>query len=194
MISIRRIRLGEGQLFKDLRLAALTESPNAFSSTYESAVERSWESWRDQADGSASGNDRCTLIAFAGGTPVGLGAVYRDGPQADEGELLQFWVRPDWRNHGVGRKLLEALLRWCEENGIVRVRASVTAGNDRAARFYTRYRFALLASANGDGSGCSVLVRTIEGHRAHTANQRVRPVRNGQASPDGRGRCRQVTG
>jgi GNAT superfamily N-acetyltransferase len=167
MILVRRIRLGEGQLFKDLRLAALTESPNAFSSTYESAVERSWESWRDQADGSASGNDRCTLIAFAGGTPVGLGAVYRDGPQADEGELLQFWVRPDWRRRGVGRELLEALLRWCEENGILRVRATVTAGNDRAARFYKGHGFASVTGRAGEATRGTVLVRNIGNAQAH---------------------------
>ncbi len=140
-ISVRRIQPGEGELFRDLRLAALRESPHAFSFTYESAVERSPESWRDQADSSATGTERCTLIAFAGGRPVGLGAAYRDGPESGEAELVQFWVRPEWRNRGAGRALLEALVSWCGESGVRRVRARVTAGNDRAARFYERQGF-----------------------------------------------------
>lgn len=161
MISVRRIRVGEAQLFKDLRLAALKESPHAFSSTYESAVERSWESWRDQADSSAAGTQRCTLIAFADGRPVGLGAAYRDCPAADEGELLQFWVRPGWRRRGVGRELLEALVHWCEEGGVRRVRARVAAGNERAVRFYEGQGFERVEG--GDAMGGRVLVRGMEG-------------------------------
>jgi GNAT superfamily N-acetyltransferase len=108
MISVRRIRAGEGQIFRDLRLTALKESPAAFSSTYASAVGRRWESWRDQADSASSGTERCTFIAFADRTPVGIASAYRDSAEADEREVLQFWVNPDWRSRGVGRELLEA--------------------------------------------------------------------------------------
>jgi ribosomal protein S18 acetylase RimI-like enzyme len=157
MISVRRIRVGEAQLFKDLRLAALKESPQAFSSTYESAVERSAESWRDQADSTTAGSERCTCIAFADGTPVGLGAVYRDDPEANEGELLQFWVHPDWRRRGVGREILAALVRWCEESGVRQVRATVKAGNEEAVGFYEGQGFAPAAPeaahAAGDWTG-----------------------------------------
>ena len=62
-IPVRRIQPGEWRLFRDLRLAALQESPQAFSSVYASALERSEESWRDQADATAAGAERCTCIA-----------------------------------------------------------------------------------------------------------------------------------
>ena len=64
MIEIRRIRLGEGDLFKQMRLTSLRESPHAFSSTYESALNRTAESWSEQADSTAQGSDRSTFIAF----------------------------------------------------------------------------------------------------------------------------------
>jgi hypothetical protein len=50
MITIRRIRPGEGRLFREMRLKSLEESPSAFSTTFQYAVERTLESWREQAD------------------------------------------------------------------------------------------------------------------------------------------------
>jgi ribosomal protein S18 acetylase RimI-like enzyme len=167
MISVRRIRSGEAQLFKDLRLAALKESPLAFSSTYESAVERSWESWRDQADGTAAGVERCTLIAFADGTPVGIASVYRDSAETDEGELLQFWVRPNWRSRGIGRALLEALVQWGAESGVRWLWAGVAAGNDRAVRFYERQGFAPMPSLSQCVAGGTMLIRRVGADQAH---------------------------
>jgi ribosomal protein S18 acetylase RimI-like enzyme len=159
MISIRRIRPGEGLLFKQLRLAALKESPSAFSSTYESAVNRSRESWFEQADSTAIGTDRCTFLAFADESPVGIAAIYRDKAKKEEGEILQVWVAPDFRGSGVARELLDTALRWCAENGIRRVWATITRGNDRALKFYRKYGFA--HSTGCDAFGNLILVRSI---------------------------------
>jgi hypothetical protein len=75
MISVRRIQIGEGDLFKRIRLASLRESPSAFASTYESALNRSSESWSEQADSTAQGSDRSTFIAFSGDSPIGIAAL-----------------------------------------------------------------------------------------------------------------------
>jgi ribosomal protein S18 acetylase RimI-like enzyme len=159
MISIRRIRPGEGLLFKDLRLAALKESPSAFSSTYGSAIHRSRESWSEQADSTATGTDRCTFLAFADESPMGIAAIYRDKRKQEEGEILQVWVAPDYRGSGAARELLDTVLRWCAENGIRRVSATITRGNDRALKFYRKYGFA--PSTGCDALGGLVLVRSI---------------------------------
>jgi hypothetical protein len=89
MIEIRRIRLGEGDLFKQLRLTSLRESPHAFTSSYESALKRSSESWAEQADSTALGSNRATFIAFSGDSPIGIAAFYRDKERMDVGEVLQ---------------------------------------------------------------------------------------------------------
>ena len=39
-MEIRRIRVGEGALLREVRLNALKESPQAFGSRYEDAVKR----------------------------------------------------------------------------------------------------------------------------------------------------------
>lgn len=76
MISVRRIQLGESELFKQMRLTSLHESPSAFASTYESAPQRSPESWCQQADSTAQRSDRSTFIAFSGNSPIGIAALY----------------------------------------------------------------------------------------------------------------------
>ncbi len=175
MISIRRVRPGEGKLFKELRLASLKESPSAFSSTYESAINRSWESWCEQSDSTATGTDRCTFLAFSDESPVGIAAVYRDKDKKEEGELLQVWVSPDFRGGPLASKLLGAVLRWCDENGIRRVLARVTRVNDRALKFYRKYGFESADSAPCDGAGNLVFVRTARAkHTRQSDRQKER--------------------
>ncbi|MGC4013531.1 MAG: GNAT family N-acetyltransferase [Luteolibacter sp.] len=129
-------------MYRKVRLEALRESPEAFATTYESALGRTPESWAAQADGSASGPDRATFIVLEGEAVAGLAALYRDEKIAEEGELIQVWVAPGLRGHGTAEKLMDGVLEWAGENGFARVKAEVTGANGRALRFYERYGFA----------------------------------------------------
>ena len=106
MILVRRIQIGEGELFKLMRLTALYESPSAFASTYEAALRHSPESWSEQADSTARGSDRATFIAFSDDSPIGIAALYRT-EENDVGELLQMWVSPEYRGKRVARNLMD---------------------------------------------------------------------------------------
>jgi hypothetical protein len=97
MLAIRRLQVGEAELFKQIRLTALQDAPYAFPTTYEAALQRSAESWRKQAERTAQGTDRATLIAFFEELPIGLAALYRRDDNADVGELLQVWVSAKYR-------------------------------------------------------------------------------------------------
>jgi hypothetical protein len=50
MITIRRLQSDEVDLFKQIRLSSLQDAPYAFSSTYDSALQRSNDSWRERAE------------------------------------------------------------------------------------------------------------------------------------------------
>lgn len=141
MISIRRIQIGESELFRQMRLNALRESPSAFTSTYESALNRSSESWNEQADNTAEGSDRATFIAFSGDSPIGIAALYRDKERIDTGEILQVWVSPEHRGKGVALHLLHSVFQWARNNGFRTVLATITQGNARALRFYQKCGF-----------------------------------------------------
>lgn len=163
MLSVRRIKIGEAELFKQVRLASLQEAPYAFSSTYESALQRSPQSWADQADGSARGADRATFIAFAGDVPVGIAALYRQVDTPATGEMLQVWVAPEYRSSGTAAALLDALFQWAGANGFQTVVATITQGNGRALKFYQKYGFKLAEGTSPAGPDDTLLVKPVAG-------------------------------
>jgi ribosomal protein S18 acetylase RimI-like enzyme len=162
MILVRRIQIGEGDLLKRIRLTSLRESPAAFVSTYESALNRTSESWSQQADSTAQGSDRATFIAFSGDSPIGIAALYRDKGTIDMGEVFQVWVSPEYRSKGVAADIMDTVFRWAGENGFRAIRATISKGNERALRFYRKYGFNVLDGASLEGPD-PVLIKEVEG-------------------------------
>lgn len=138
--TIRRLNEGEADLYRAVRLESLRESPGAFATTYESALQRDDESWRAQADASSSGSDRATFVVLTE-RPVGLGAIYRDLDRPKEGELIQVWVSPESRGSEVAADLMAALFQWAASAGFETIRAEITPNNPRALRFYEKHGF-----------------------------------------------------
>jgi GNAT superfamily N-acetyltransferase len=163
MITIRRIRNGEADLFRQIRLASLKDAPYAFSSTYESALRRSPESWREQAEKTAAGPDRATFLAFDGDSPIGIAALYRLPSPAGAGEVIQVWVESFYRRRRVGWKLMDAVFAWAGENGFRTVAAKIMIGNDGALRFYRKLGFSNPEVGPRNGDGEIALVRNVGG-------------------------------
>lgn len=153
----RRLNPGEGQLYRAVRLEALRESPESFSSRYEDAVARSDQSWADQADSSAAGSNRATFVAI-GDQPVGLAALYRDENDPDVGELIQMWVAPEVRGGSLATELLQEVFQWASSNHISAVKAEVMTSNARALRFYEKFGFSL---ASDNHTASSVLLKKM---------------------------------
>jgi RimJ/RimL family protein N-acetyltransferase len=158
LITIRRILPGEADLFKQMRLRSLQEAPYAFPATYEAALQRSLESWREQAERTALGSDRATFIAFSDDIPVGMAALYRREENVEAGELLQVWVSPEYRGTRLAWDLMDVIFQWAGENHFHSVIAGVTKANARAVRFYTRYGFSMLEETS---TGC-YLVKEVQ--------------------------------
>ncbi len=162
MITIRRIQLGEADLFKRLRLTALQDAPYAFSATYDAALQRSAESWREQADRTAQGSDRTTFIAFANDEPIGMAALYRLEDKGDAGELLQVWVTSEYRGTSVARNLMDAIFQWASENHFRTIIAGVANVNSRALKFYANYGFSVIESSSPNDAGGVYLAKEVQ--------------------------------
>jgi ribosomal protein S18 acetylase RimI-like enzyme len=162
VITIRRLQPGEVNLFRQLRLTALQDAPYAFPTTYETALERSDGSWREQAEHTAQGSDRATFIAFSDELPIGMAALYREKDKADVGELLQVWLRPEFRGTRVVWSLMDEIFKWAGENNFRSIIAGVTKGNARAVQFYTNYGFSIINEATPSDSGSVYLVKEVK--------------------------------
>jgi RimJ/RimL family protein N-acetyltransferase len=162
VITIRRLKIGEVDLFKQLRLTSLQDAPYAFPSTYDDALQRSAESWREQAERTAQGTDRATFIAFSDDIPIGMAALYRRDDPVDAGELLQVWVSPEYRATRVPWDLMDAIFEWASENNFRRIIAGVTKVNARARKFYINYGFSMLDESSANDSEGAYLVKEVK--------------------------------
>jgi ribosomal protein S18 acetylase RimI-like enzyme len=102
-ISVRALGEEDWEQFRDIRLAALQDSPEAFVATYAQEAALDEQVWRERMRRARR------LVAERDGTPVGvvsLGTGDLEHPRT--GELFGLWVAPEGRGGGVAWKLVEA--------------------------------------------------------------------------------------
>jgi len=84
-------------------------------------------------------HDWVLLIAVLGDEVVGLlNFEGREHPQLAHSGRLGISVRRDWRNRGVGSRLLDAIEHWATAHGYRRLELEVFANNRAAERLYAR--------------------------------------------------------
>ena len=54
----------------------------------------------------------------------------------------EFFLRPEWRGRGVGRRALEFVAAFCRAEGISAIHLAVDHNNERALRVYRQFGFA----------------------------------------------------
>ena len=101
-VTVRRLGLDDWRTYRDIRLAMLQESPEAFGSRYADAVDFDEQTWRGRLTSCEH------HLAELDGRPVGsAGLGWQDG----EAHLIGMWVDPACRRQhylrpaavGVGR-------------------------------------------------------------------------------------------
>ena len=136
-ITTRRIREGEGELLKAVRLAALLDAPGAFARSYEEESLLSWERWDALAQERSAGREHATFFAVDGDRIVGLVGGHRSAERA-EVELVSMWADPAERGRGIGAALVEAVVGWADGDP---VGLWVMRGNEAAYHLYGRCGF-----------------------------------------------------
>ncbi len=134
--KVRRAVIGDEQVLRALRLQALTDSPQAFGSTYERELARTTEDWqRWLAPGVTF------ILEASGGEPRGLVAGSRDPEDSSVVHLIAMWVHPDLRGTGAADALVFYVQAWGSQVGATQVRLNVVESNSRARRCYERAGF-----------------------------------------------------
>ena len=136
MPDIKLLVPGEWPLLRDMRLAALHDSPHAFLASYQAEKafdEVRWRSEFDRGDWTVSIQDD---------EPAAIvGSTIETGMPTDERYLEYLWVAPRWRNKGVAHNMLTAVLGRLRESGVRTAYLWVLDGNDAAVRLYKRVGF-----------------------------------------------------
>jgi len=135
-INVRALGEEDWQQYREIRLAALTESPDAFVATSAEEKEYDEERWRDRMRRSRR------LLAERDGVPVGIASLGQstesDGNVA---ELFGLWVSPAERGKGVAWQLVQAGADQAGADGRSHLAYWVGTDNGRAVAFASSFGF-----------------------------------------------------
>jgi GNAT superfamily N-acetyltransferase len=133
---VRPLEPDEWPLYRSLRLAALSESPDAFGSTAAHEGARPDAEWAARLSRGAASPRELPLVAEVDDEPGGLTWVRLDDQHDRIAHLHQMWVAPERRGQGVGRALLDAAIAWARSVGAQALVLDVTTGNRDATHLY----------------------------------------------------------
>lgn len=146
MVELRILTSDDWQLWREVRLAALADAPEAFGSNlaYWSGPGDTEDRWRS----------RLTDVPFnvVSLDDDGLTGQVSGTALDDEGrvELISMWVAPGARGTGVADALVGCVVEWAPEQGASAVHLSVRIGNERALGLYLRAGFVAVGEPAGD--------------------------------------------
>jgi RimJ/RimL family protein N-acetyltransferase len=128
--------------YREIRLAALKDTPSAFNSTWQEEASLAPPLWMEQAQRSQDGETLTIVVAVDdAGRWVGLAGGYRPGNQGVDAELISMWVAPDCRGTGISIELVRAVLAWAEAHGASTIGLWVNKASPAAISLYDKTGF-----------------------------------------------------
>jgi GNAT superfamily N-acetyltransferase len=179
--TIRAFSVDEWRAYRDLRLRALADSPDAFGSTLAEETGRLDTEWARRLASSADSRVNLPLVAEVRGEPIGLAWGRIDTSAPDVATLYQMWVAPSHRGVGAGQMLLEAVIAWARARNASSLDLGVTCGDSPARRLYERAGFKPMGEPQPLRPGSTLLAQSMrlalrgaaeQGHRAARAARR----------------------
>lgn len=138
---IRQLTPTDVENYRTIRLEALKNKPEAFSSSYEDEVEFSVEKYRSRFN-----NDHTsTFGAFEGENLVGTVTLICETKKKikHRATIVAMYVMPNQRKLGVGKALMNVAINKAKElKKIEQIYLAVTVGNEPAKQLYTSLGFA----------------------------------------------------
>jgi ribosomal protein S18 acetylase RimI-like enzyme len=135
-IEVRRLTPVDAAGYREIRLAGLKNSPEAFGSTFETENVKPMSSFAERLRSSA------VFGAFRGPELLGIaGFAFLDGvKEAHKGLLWGMYVRPDARQSGLGRRLVDAVIHFARQHVEI-LQLRVVSDNEPARRLYAGLGF-----------------------------------------------------
>lgn len=141
-MDVRRLQPAEWAAYREIRLRALADAPEAFGATQAVEAALSDADWQERA----SRPDRAVFVVDGAHGLAGL-AQGGSSPWMPEFATVDWmWVDPEARRLGLASALIEAVRAWAVQAGYPMLGLGVTTTNAPAIALYERLGFA----DNGD--------------------------------------------
>jgi ribosomal protein S18 acetylase RimI-like enzyme len=141
MIAIAPITPLNTFLFKAVRLRALQDAPHAFGSTYAKESQLTDSDWIQRVE-RWNGESGAGFLAMDEDTGCGISGSFLDQNDAKRAQLIAMWTAPTHRQRGIGRLLVDEVLKWARGRNARILQLMVTSNNEPAMHFYQRLGFA----------------------------------------------------
>jgi ribosomal protein S18 acetylase RimI-like enzyme len=130
-IYIRQLAPADAEIYRDIRLDALTSNPEAFGATFEVENARPSSWFAERLSKSR------VFGAFRDSELLGVAGFFiQEGlKQAHKGGLWGMYVRPHARQAGIGRRLAEAVIEVARKQ-VELIQLTVVSDNQEARRLY----------------------------------------------------------
>jgi len=134
-MSVRIVTRADAAAFRELRLRALREHADAFTSSYEEDVQKPLAATEQRL---AGGDGSTFWGAFVDGRLQGIVGLARDPrmKNAHKADVVAMYVAPESGRRGLGRQLLQAVIDHARSVGLEQLVLSVTHSNHAAAGLY----------------------------------------------------------
>lgn len=133
---IRHLSIDDIDIFRRIRLEALSCDPSSFASIHDDWVDLPDEEWRSRLS-------EPVFVAFINDEPVGMMGLSRQRPRkiAHRATLVSVYVRKSERGSGVAAGLLATVSDYARSLGILQLELAVNLENAVAVQFYRRHGF-----------------------------------------------------
>jgi RimJ/RimL family protein N-acetyltransferase len=140
-ILIRTAKTSDAPAFRQLRLQALREHPEAFSSDYAVNAAHPDSFWEGRL--AEMGEQGMLFFALHEENLVGMCGIQRDySPKTCHSAMIWgVYVQPLWRSQQLAGKLIASCLDWAGAHKVTIVKLAVVTTNTAAIRCYARSGF-----------------------------------------------------
>jgi len=132
----RRLSIDDVEIFRRIRLEALSCDPSSFASVHDDWVDLPDEEWRNRLS-------EPVFVAFINKEPVGMMGLsyHRPRKMAHRATIVSVYLRKSERGTGIAADLLAAVSDYARRLGIAQLELAVSAENAVAVQFYRRHGF-----------------------------------------------------
>lgn len=156
-MKIRATEEQDWMILKEIRLAALRDTPTAFGVNYQTAITNSDEQWKQRA---SSETHPQFWLAFKDDKAIGMIGAGLD--QENRYNLIAMWVEPESRQLGIAERLVNAVKAEAINRGFTQVFLDVSPDNLKASQFYKKHGFTFINEEKLLASHPHIQVQTMK--------------------------------
>lgn len=146
-VEIIQLPVAEWEKYKELRLRALKEDPQAFGSNYNDSLMFPDTKWQERLQKVVDG-ESWAVFARQGEELVGMMFAMKE---ADEGvvSIVSVYVANEARGQGISGRLMSTIIRQLGENKISLIKLSVNQDQQAAVGLYKKFGFEEVGKEDG---------------------------------------------